>query len=200
MIDRLSGRVIGSRGTSVVVDVGGVGFRLEVSAGTQRDLGGPGSEAIVFTHLHVREDALQLFGFSTQEERALFQLLISVSKVGPRLALAALSARRPGDLVRAIALGDAEVFQAVPGIGKKTAERLILELRDKIEGTGGTTATGGGAVGIESLGDDNLLLARAALLELGLSAGEADQALRDADPEEQVQSIITRAIQKRRHL
>jgi len=198
VIDRLSGQVAALYGASVVMDVSGVGFRLEVSTNTLRDVGGVGSTASLFTHLHVREDALQLFGFSTEEERALFQLLISVSKVGPRLALGALSSRRPGDLVRAIALGDAGVFQAVPGIGKKTAERLILELKDKIEGAGETTATGGGAVSLGSLGDDNLLLARAALLELGLSATEAEHALQGVDREEPVQAIITQAIRKRR--
>lgn len=194
MIERLAGVVAALGIDGAVVDVGGVGFRIEASSTTLRDLPPVGQPVTVFTHLYVREDALQLYGFSSEEERELFGLLIGVSKIGPKLALAALSARRPADVRRALALGDVALFQAVPGIGKKTAERLILELREKV---GGPEIAETAAPGESSASDGNLILARQALQELGLSPAEADQLLRGADPAEPVAALVRRALRNR---
>ncbi|MHB0978535.1 MAG: Holliday junction branch migration protein RuvA [Thermoleophilia bacterium] len=193
MIERLTGRLAAVDTDGAVIDVGGVGFRMEMSRTTLRSLPEVGGEAAVLTHLHVREEALQLFGFSTAEERDLFLRLISVSKIGPRLALAALSIRSPRDVRRAIAAGDVALFQSVPGIGKKTAERLILELREKmLELEGPVTSGVGGATD-----GGNLVLARAALAELGMTAAEAEHVLRDADPETSVDQLVRAALRKR---
>lgn len=194
MIDRLMGRVAALEADGAVIEVSGVGFRVEMSRTSMRALPDLGGSVTIFTHLHVREDSLQLFGFSTEEERRLFLQLISVSKIGPRLALAALSVRSPRDVRRAIALGDVALFQSVPGIGKKTAERVILELREKM-------AELEGPLGIQGRGtsadDGNLAVARAALAELGIGASEADALLRDCDPEASVDELVRRALKRR---
>ena len=155
-----------------------------------------GERAALFTHLHVREDALQLFGFSSEEERTLFLMLIGVSKIGPRLAMAALSARRPAELRRAIATGDVALFQSVPGIGRKTAERLILELRERV-GDLGAAAQAPRSGARPSARDGNLSLAREALLELGLTTAEVEHLLRDANPETPVQELVRKALRAR---
>ena len=192
MIERLTGVVAAKGGEGVVIDVGGVGFLAEVSGVTLGDAPSVGEQCVLFTHLHVREDALQLFGFSSEEERELFRLFIGVSKIGPKLALAALSCRRPRDLKRALASGDVALFSSVPGIGKKTAERLILELREKVGEAG--ALVGGGAAGTEYAADGSLALARAALVELGMTLQEADRLLVNADPEAPVEKIIRQAL------
>jgi Holliday junction DNA helicase RuvA len=192
VIERLRGTIAACEVDGVVIEVGGIGFRMEASATTLRDLPKEGETASVFTHLHVREDALQLYAFSTEDERDLFLMFIGVSKIGPKLALAALSARRPPEVRRALATGDVALLQAVPGIGKKTAERLILELRDKageFVGLEGISARGG-----LSEGDGTLSLARAALLELGLTAVEAEARLRDADPDQPLDALVRAAL------
>jgi holliday junction DNA helicase RuvA len=195
MIERLTGKVAAKTADGVVVDVGGVGFLLETSAVTLRDVPAVGTETTVFAHLHVREDVLQLFGFSTDEERQLFRLFLGVSKIGPRLALAALSCRRPSDLTRAIATGDVALFSSVPGIGKKTAERLILELRDKIVEPGfGDSDLGRAGAPIE---EGAVPLARAALVELGFAVQEADRLLARLEPEQPVEDLIRQALSGR---
>jgi holliday junction DNA helicase RuvA len=191
MIERLTGVLAAITGEAIVVDVGGVGFLVEVSAVTYRDLPAVGARLVLLTHLQVREGALQLYGFSTEEERELFRLFLGVSKIGPRLALAALSSRRPVDLRRALVTGDVAVFSAVPGIGRKTAERLILELKDKVGDPGLAAAAGGGAT---SADDGPVALARAALLELGFGAAEADKLLSRVDPDQPVEAIIRQAL------
>lgn len=196
MIERLTGKVLVKEVDGAVLALAGLGLRLEMSATSLRDLPAVGQDASLFTHLYVREDALQLFGFSTEDERALFLMLIGVSKIGPRLALAALSARRPAEVRRAIALGETAAFQAVPGIGKKTAERLILELREKVGEL--IVPPGGTGPAAASPEDGNLALARAALQELGLSASEADHLVRPLDPAEPVSELVRRALGSRR--
>lgn len=197
MIERLTGTVAAKTSEGVVIDVGGVGFFLEVSAVTFRDIPPVGEQATVFVHLHVREEALQLYGFSTEEERELFRLFLGVSKIGPRLALAALSCRRAPDLKRALALGDVALFSSVPGIGKKTAERLVLELREKV----GEVGLGGAGAGRPGAGvpteEGSLALARAALIELGYSALEADRLLAALDPARPVEDLIREALGRR---
>jgi Holliday junction DNA helicase RuvA len=192
VIERLRGTIVACEVDGVVIEVAGIGFRMEASATTLRDLPKVGETASVFTHLHVREDALQLYAFSSEDERDLFLMFIGVSKIGPKLALAALSARRPPEVRRALATGDVALLQAVPGIGKKTAERLILELRDRageFPGLEGISARGG-----LSKGDGTLSLARAALLELGLTAVEAEARLRDADPDQPLDALVRAAL------
>jgi Holliday junction DNA helicase RuvA len=192
VIERLAGEVAAKGVDGVVIDVGGVGFLLDVSAVTLRDVPQVGERCILYTHLNVREDALQLFGFSSEEERELFRLFIGVSKIGPKLALAALSCRRPPDLKRALALGDVALFSSVPGIGKKTAERLILELREKVGDAGALAAETGADAPFA--GDGSLAIARAALMELGMALQEADRLLANADPDAPVETIIRRAL------
>ncbi len=192
MIERLTGTLAAVTGEAVVVDVGGVGFLVEVSAVTYRDLPAVGAPVVLLTHLQVREDALQLYGFSTDEERELFRLFMGVSKIGPRLALAALSSRRPVDLKQALVAGDVAVFSAVPGIGRKTAERLILELKDKVGDPG--RLPGSGASGAGAPDDGPMSLARAALVELGFAAAEADKLLARVEPDQPVEAIIRQAL------
>jgi len=192
VIDRLAGTLAAVTGEAVVVDVGGVGFLVEVSAITYRDLPAVGAPVVLLTHLQVREDALQLYGFSTDEERELFRLFLGVSKIGPKLALAALSSRRPVALKQALATGDVAVFSAVPGIGKKTAERLILELKDKVGDL--TVPVGVAAHGAAAADEGPLSLARAALLELGFGVAEADRLLARVDTQQPVEAIIRQAL------
>jgi Holliday junction DNA helicase RuvA len=177
VIALLSGEVAVRRGDHVVISCGGVGYRLSVSAETLHRVPAVGKAAVLHTHLIVRDDALQLYGFATEEERDLFLMLIGVQSVGPKVALAVLSGGSPRELLAAITSGDAAKLQAVPGIGKRTAERIIVELREKV-----------GAVADSSpiaimRGDDPRLVAREALEGLGFSQQEAEELLAAADGE-----------------
>jgi Holliday junction DNA helicase RuvA len=195
MIERLTGTVAAKSADSVVIDVGGVGFLLEVSAITLRDVGNAGDDDTLYTHLHVSEDALRLFGFSTEEERELFRMLLGVSKIGPRLALAVLSCRRAPDLKRALAAGDVALLSSVPGIGKKTAERIVLELREKMGDLGAVSgAAPSGGVPVE---EGAVPMARAALVELGFSVVEADRLLSSLDPSQPVEELVRQALVRR---
>ena len=136
MIALVSGKVAVRRGDHVVVDCGGVGYRLSVSTQTLRQVPAVGLDVVMHAHMVVRDDALMLYGFASEEERELFLMLLGVQSVGPKVALAVLSAGPPRDLVAALAAGDAARFRAVPGIGKRTAERLIVELREKVGALG----------------------------------------------------------------
>jgi Holliday junction DNA helicase RuvA len=195
MIERLTGTVAAKTDEGLVIDVGGVGFLLEVSGVTLRDMPPVGAGATLFTHLHVREEALQLYGFSTEEERELFRLFLGVSKIGPRLALAALSCRRAPDLKRALAAGDVALFSSVPGIGKKTAERIILELREKM-GDFGLVGSGTSRGGLPAE-EGSVPVARAALVELGYTVSEADRLLAPLDPERPVEELVREALTRR---
>jgi Holliday junction DNA helicase RuvA len=195
VIERLTGTVAVRGADGVVIEVGGVGFLVEVSATTMRDVPAVGAPMTLFTHLHVREEALQLFGFSTEEERELFRLFLGVSKIGPKLALAALSCRRAPDLKRALAAGDVALFASVPGIGRKTAERLILELREKVGEPG---VAGAGGLPREGLTEDGAMsLARAALVELGYTGPDADKLLARLDPALSVEELVRKALSGR---
>src|ERR687885_2688952 len=131
MISRLRGEVVARSPSGVVVDVAGVGYLVNPTASAARKAE-PGAEVVLETYLHVREDALQLFAFAEPAERELFELLLSVQGVGPKVALAIVSGSTPDELRRAIALEDTARFQAIPGIGKKTAQRVVLELKEKL--------------------------------------------------------------------
>src|SRR3984885_15105975 len=137
MIALVSGTVAVRRTDHVVVDCGGVGYRLAVSAETLRHVPAVGKQVLLHSHLVVRDDALALYGFATEEERELFLMLIAVQSVGPKVALAVLSGGPPRELLAAVAAGDIARLQAAPGVGKRTAERILVELREK----GGATAT-----------------------------------------------------------
>ncbi len=133
MIKRLTGILLEAELTSVVIDVQGVGYGVAVPMSTYDRLPRPGETVSLYTHLHVREDTLQLFAFATPKERALFQLLITVSGVGPRLALNILSCMSVAGFCRTILEGDTKALSRVNGIGKRSAERLVVELREKVE-------------------------------------------------------------------
>src|ERR1700710_1562189 len=190
MIAAVRGEVMVRRDDPVVVDAGGVGYRLAVSSETLKAVPATGREIFLHAELIAREDSLALYGFSSEEERDLFRLLISVSGIGPKVAIAALSGGTPRDLLRAIAAGDAKRFQAVPGIGKRTAERIIVELREKGAGALEEEVTGGGAGG-----DDPRALARDGLVNLGYAPLEAEQLLDGLDGQG-TQELIAAALRK----
>jgi holliday junction DNA helicase RuvA len=189
MISRLRGEVVARSASSVVVDVGGVGYLVNPTASALRRAE-PGGEVVLETYLHVREDVLQLFGFAEAAERELFELLLSVQGVGPKVALAIVSGSSPDELRRAIALEDTARFLAIPGIGKKTAQRVVMELQEKL-----------GAVG-EAAGETAPfeakphLVARDALVELGYSVVEAEAALADTDPEAPPEERVREALKR----
>jgi holliday junction DNA helicase RuvA len=187
MIALLQGEVAVRRADHVVVACGGVGYRLSVSAETLRHVPRVGQEIVLHTHLIVRDDALLLYGFATEEERDLFLLLIGVQSVGPKMALAVLSGGSPRDLLGAVAAGDTARLQAAPGIGKRTAERIVVELREKV---GGLTSDDPITV---ARGDDPRLLAREGLVGLGFSPQEAESLL-DGAPGETPEDLIAHAL------
>jgi holliday junction DNA helicase RuvA len=183
MIASLRGRLLERAGGNCVIEVGGVGYFVQVSTTTARALPEEGGEVFLHTHLVVREDAHQLFGFHELDERRLFELLISVSGVGPKVALAVLSGMKPGALARAIRDENLAALVAVPGIGRKTAERLVVELRDKIELIAAAAAEPAAAPGPGRRAgprSEHFEDAVAALVGLGYSAVQAQEAIRRA--------------------
>jgi Holliday junction DNA helicase RuvA len=193
MIALVSGEVAVRRGDHVVLLTGGVGYRLAVSAETLRHVPRVGETTTLHAHLVVRDDALALYGFATEPERELFLLLLGVQSVGPKVALAVLSGGTPRELLGAIAGGDTARFQAVPGIGKRTAERIIVELREKVGGEGAGAA---GPPIVVRRGDDPRTLARDGLIGLGFTPEEADRLLGDAagdSPEALIQHALKAA-------
>jgi holliday junction DNA helicase RuvA len=192
MISLLRGEVAVRRADHVVILCDSVGYRAAVSAETLRHVPPVGEHVTLHAHLIVRDDALALYGFHAEQERDLFLMLLSVQAVGPKVALAVLSGGSPRELITAIAAGDAARFQAVPGIGKRTAERIIVELREKVvvrsdgDATDDSILASRGAGGDGGAGDDEQTgrgLARAGLIELGYAPGEADGLLMDAEGE-----------------
>jgi Holliday junction DNA helicase RuvA len=193
MIASVAGEVLVRRPDHVVIDANGVGYRLAVSAETLRSVPARGKRASLHAHLVARDDALSLYGFASEEERDLFLHLISVGGVGPKVAMAVLSGGPVRELLRAIAAGDAKRFQAVPGIGKRTAERIIVELREKVAGEIEGDADGADTPDGE---EDPRALAREGLLNLGYAPAEAERLLSQAagdSPEEIVQAALRRA-------
>jgi len=175
VISRLRGKAVAWDVDGLVLDVNGVGYRLFATPAAVKKADGA-EEVVLETHLHVREDAMQLFGFADSDERELFEQLLSVSGVGPKVALAIVSGYTPGELRRAIVREDDALFQSIPGIGKKTAQRVVLELKEKIAPLAAVDAPHLGA-------GDGHIVARDALVELGYSAAEAEQRLAAVDPE-----------------
>ncbi|MDO8185142.1 Holliday junction branch migration protein RuvA [Conexibacter sp. JD483] len=196
MIALVRGEVAGRRpappaGGEVVIDAGGVGYRLAVSGETLKQVPAVGKQVMLHSHMVVREDAMQLYGFATEEERDLFLMLLGVQSVGPRIALAVLSGGSPRELLSALAAGDVRRFQAVPGIGRRTAERIIVELRSKA----------GASVPDDALSanpsDDPRTFARDGLLGLGFSLEEADRLLARA-PGTTAEELIAHALRTAR--
>jgi holliday junction DNA helicase RuvA len=175
MISRLRGKAIAWDADGLVLDVNGVGYRLFATPAAVKKADDT-EEVVLETHLHVREDAMQLFGFADADERELFEQLLSVSGVGPKVALAIVSGYSPGELRRAIVREDDVLFQSIPGIGKKTAQRVVLELKEKIAPLAAVEAPHLGA-------GDGHIVARDALVELGYSPAEAEQRLAEVDPD-----------------
>jgi Holliday junction DNA helicase RuvA len=191
VIALVTGEVAVRRGDHVVVAAGGVGYRLAVSAETLRHVPRVGHTATLHSHLIVRDDALQLYGFHSEAERDLFLLLLGVQGVGPKMALAVLSGGPPRELLAAVAAGDVARLQAVPGIGKRTAERIVVELREKVG-----AAPGDAPITI-ARGDDPRHLARDGLIGLGFSPAEVDQLL-DGAPGDTPEDLIAHALKESR--
>ena len=183
MISRLRGIPAGRTVDGLVVDVGGVGYLVSATPSVLRRADGA-AEVTVETYLHVREDTLQLYGFADAGERALFVQLLGVSGIGPKVALAVVSSASPEELQRAIALKDSARFQAIPGIGKKTAERIVLELEGSLAESGS----------VADAGAPRELVARDALVELGYSLVEAEQALAGVDPDLSAEERVREAL------
>jgi len=191
VIASVRGEVTVRRDDHVVIECCGVGYRLAVSAHTLRTVPKSGEEALLHTHLVVRDDGMQLYGFASEEERELFLMLVGVQSVGPKVALVVLSGGSPRELTSAIAAGDSARFQAAPGIGKRTAERIIVELREKVAGD----AVGDAILITRS--DDPRTLAREGLLGLGFAPAEADQLL-DSAAGETPEDLIAAALRAAR--
>jgi Holliday junction DNA helicase RuvA len=196
MIALLRGEVAVRRSDHVVIVCDGVGYRAAVSSETLRRVPVVGEQVTLHAHLIVRDDALSLYGFHTEQERDLFLLLLSVQAVGPKVALAVLSGAPPRELVAAIAAGDGARFQSVPGIGKRTAERIIVELREKVAASGDADLAAS-QLRVRRGADESQLgqrtLARHGLLELGYGPGEADRLLREADADS-AEELIAQAL------
>lgn len=186
MISRLRGRSVGLTDDGLVLEVGGVGLRLHATPSAVRKAA-DADEAVLETHLHVRDDALQLFGFATTGERELFEQLLSVSGVGPRVALAIVSAYSPVELTSAISREDAALLVSIPGIGKKLAQRVVLELKERIGAA--DLAPAAGAVRGEHV------IARDALVGLGFTVAEAEQRLKSVDDGLSVEDRVKEALQ-----
>jgi Holliday junction DNA helicase RuvA len=184
------GKPVASTPDGLVLDVGGVGYLVAATPSAVRKADGA-EEVVVETYLHVREDTLQLYGFAERAERELFIQLLSVNGVGPKVALAIVSGSPADELRRAIVREDTARFQAIPGIGKKTAERIVLELKEKLAASVSIAPVGGS-------GDvDDHVVARDALVELGYSLTDAERALSQTDasatPEERVRQALRKA-------
>jgi Holliday junction DNA helicase RuvA len=190
VIASVRGAVTARKPDHVVVECAGVGYRVAVSANTLGSVPGVGKEVALHTHLVLRDDAMHLFGFVSEEERELFLMLIGVQGVGPKVALAVLSGGSPRELLNAIATGDSARFQAVPGIGKRTADRVIVELREKVAGRVSDEI-------VITKSDDPRILARQGLESLGFSVQEADELLDSAEGES-AEDLIAAALRAAR--
>ncbi|KXK02832.1 MAG: Holliday junction DNA helicase RuvA [Acidobacteria bacterium OLB17] len=184
--------------TSVIVDVAGVGYEVHIPLSTFYELGEPGSDVVLRIYTHVREDAIQLFGFNTPRERDLYLKVISVQGIGPKLGITVLSGIGVDELVRAVKGNDIGRLTSIPGIGRKTAERLVIDLRDKV---GELTPDADDAKAAEkgvAAGDDNYDDALSALTNLGYQRSVAEKALSTARaeiPDSTVQKLLRRALQ-----
>lgn len=191
MIAFLEGVAAGKTLASAYINVGGVGFEVGMSASGLSQLPPTGERALVYTHLQVRDDGMSLFGFLSLEEKALFEKLITVSGVGPKVALAALSSYTPAQLADLIAAQDVAAVQRIPGVGKKTASRIILELKGTLDqGVGGLFSQG------EAAANAALEGAREALLSMGFTTAEIDLSLKGASDDATESALLQYALKK----
>ena len=184
MIGRLSGTLASVGVDTVLIDVNGVGYDVAVSSRTLIELSGVGAEIVLHTHLYVREDQMALFGFTTSDDRDLFRLLLGVSGIGPKVGLAILATMSADDLRRVVVTDDVAALTAVPGIGKRSAQKLLLELRPKLEVADSALRASG------PLGE-----VRTALEGLGYQSDEISGALRDLPPDLPVEEMLRRSLQ-----
>jgi Holliday junction DNA helicase RuvA len=205
MIAHLSGTLLSKEPNSVIVEVGGVGYEVTIPISTFYDLEEPGSNVKLRIYTHVREDALQLYGFKTLRERELFMRLISVSGIGPKLGITLLSGMSADEMIASIRTNNLARLTLIPGVGRKTAERLVMELRDKVaslssaeleEELGGAAAAASGSLATEDSMRSDVL---SALLNLGYQRGSAEKAVTSALDEGgdiSVESILRRSLRK----
>ena len=186
MIGRLRGTLVSKDAERVVIDVGGVGYEIAVTPRTVADLPAVGEEAVLHTHLHVREDQMALFGFETEDQRNLFRLLLGVSGVGPRVAQAILATLTPEALCVAVVTEDTDALTQVPGIGKRSAQKLMLELRPKLDLPDATIASSGSSAAE----------IREALEGLGYQPSEIREAMRGLDMDRPVEDLLRAALQE----
>lgn len=200
MIAQLSGKLISKQPNTIIIDIGGVGYEVTIPLSTFYGLGEIGSEATLKIHTHVREDIIQLFGFLTLREKELFLRLTSVSGIGPKLAITMLSGLSAAELIPAIKNNDLGRLTAIPGVGRKTAERVVVELRDKIaamsleEMAAATTAQAASGADL-NLRDDTI----AALIQLGYQRAQAERAVDSALREEgdrTIQAVLKRSLKR----
>lgn len=192
MINYLVGEIVLKSENLIVLEVNGIGYELNVSMFTLDNLPQTGSVSRVFTYMHVREDEISLFGFSSIDEKNVFLKLISVSGIGPKVALAILSGIKLSDLMVAIKTGDVKLLSTVKGLGKKTAERIVLELKDKISVVGFDSEVAGENIANESIIDE----ATEALIALGVNKNEAYRLARENSLNcETTEDIIRKAFQ-----
>ena len=185
MIGRIAGRLLAKHPPQIVVDVQGVGYEIDVPMSTLYQLPATGAEVALFTHLIVREDAHHLYGFATENERAVFRKLLKISGVGARIALAVLSGMSVADLKQSVSQQDSGRLTRIPGIGKKTAERLLLELKDKLDIAVVAVQSEAGSAGSDVMN---------ALLSLGYSDKEAQFAIKNLEPGLSVTEGIRQAL------
>ena len=201
MIAQLTGKLAYKQPNSIIIDVGGVGYEVTVPLSTFYELGEPGSDVSLRVHTNVREDAIQLFGFRTAREKELFLKLTSVTGIGPKLAVTMLSGMAANELILAIRNNDLARLTGIPGVGRKTAERVVVELRDKInkmtfEATEAEAALPRAVgTGVEAVRDDTV----AALLALGYPKAVAEKAVERAMNEEgdgSIEAVLKRALRR----
>ncbi len=198
MIAFLAGKLTEKEANSVIIDVGGVGYEVMIPLSTFYELGEAGSDVALRVYTHVREDAIQLFGFKTARERELFLHLIGVSGIGPKSAITALSGMSADEMIAAIRTNNLARLNSIPGVGKKTAERLVIELRDKVAKLSAVASDELRAEGIETSGDSVLDDALSALVNLGYQKAAAEKALKQAmqeGTEISVQKLLRRSLQ-----
>jgi Holliday junction DNA helicase RuvA len=195
MISEISGVLLRRGPTEIVVDVGGIGYKMLVPLSTYRGLPHEGNAVHLFTHLHVKDDALDLVGFLTLAERAIYRELVSVSGIGPKLGLAVLSGLSPEVFHRAVIEEDLGLLTSISGIGKKTAQRMIVELKDRLSGMDVESVGGAAEPGREEMGDAVL-----ALVSLGVTRAHAREAVlkvrRDAGADLPIEELVKRALRK----
>lgn len=194
MLYSLNGKLIHTEVNVAVIECGGVGFKCLVSANTMRSLPGVGAQVQLFTHLNVTQDAFTLFGFSSETELSCFKMLTSVSGIGSKTAISVLSSMSPEQLAMSIAAGDHKALTCAQGIGPKQAQRIVLELKDKMKGLGAPIEDGSAAASPVAMGGNNAAEAIRALMVLGCSSSEAAALVAKIDNTQPVEQIISQAL------